>query len=55
MINEYVKKYSKAREISEAEAVNHATVKEVIKYYKENNNNAGRNAEVESRPRCEGD
>ena len=53
MINEYVKKYSKAREISEVEAVKHATVKEVIKYYKENDN-AGRNAEVESRPRCEG-
>jgi hypothetical protein len=54
MIKEYVKRYSKAREISEAEAVNHATVKEVIKYYKENDN-AGRNAEVESRAKCEGD
>lgn len=54
MIREYIVKYAKAREISEAEAVNHATVKEVIKYYKEKDN-AGRNAEVEIRAKCEGD
>lgn len=35
MIKDYIKRYSKAREISEAEAETHKTVQEVKAYYKD--------------------
>jgi len=50
---EYIERYSKSRGVSEAEAKSHATVREVIKHYNaEENDNAGRNADVKIIPKC---
>lgn len=50
-ISEYIKRYCASREVSEAEAKEHATVRETIKYYTEEINNARRNAEVKIIPK----
>ena len=42
-IAEYIERYSRAREISQGEAEQHLIVKEVRKYYREGEEDAGRN------------
>ena len=46
-IAEYIERYSRAREISQAEAEQHLIVKEVRKYYREGGEDAGRNVPTE--------
>lgn len=54
MIEEYIERYAKAREISKEEALTHKTVQETIKYYREVDKDANRNGYTEERVKPKG-